>query len=121
MSILEKAIVATSTDRPSVYGHPRKHFACTAAFVTAYLKRRGLLRDDAAVTPEDWTQLMALDKIARQAGSLTETGQLHMDTLVDQAGYARTAEMLTEPKPNGKANGNGADHGSNGGINISAA
>lgn len=95
-NILEEAAKLTSADRQKVYGHPRLHFACTAALVTAYLHRRGLLKDGAALLPADWQQIIGLDKAARQAGSLTATGKLHRDSLADQAGYARTGEMLDE-------------------------
>jgi hypothetical protein len=96
-TILDEAAAATSKDRNRVYGHPRLHFACTAASVTAYLHRRGLLKDGAALLPEDWSQMMILDKVSRQAGNITRTGKLHRDSLLDQAGYARTGEMLDEP------------------------
>jgi hypothetical protein len=97
-TILDEAASATSSDRPSVYGHPSVHFAATAAFATAYLQRRGLLKEGAQLLPEDWPMLMVLDKVARQAGSLAGTGALHRDTLVDTAGYPRTAEMLEEER-----------------------
>ncbi len=87
-SILDEAQRLTSSDRQGAYGHPRLHFTCTAAMVTAYLHRRGLLREGAALEPEDWAMLISLDKIARNAGTRKR------DNLVDLAGYARTAEML---------------------------
>ncbi len=90
-TVLEEAARYTSGDRQKAYGHPRKHFACTAALVTAYLRRRGLLTDTAQLDAQDWACLIALDKVARYAGGRKR------DCLVDLAGYARTAEMLDEP------------------------
>ncbi len=98
-TILDEAARATSNDRNKVYGHPRLHFTCTAATVTAYLHRRGLLKEGAALLAEDWSQIIILDKVSRQAGNLTAHGKLHRDSLVDQAGYARTGEMLDEQPP----------------------
>lgn len=95
-TVLEEAARLTSSDRQRVYGHPRLHFACTAALVTAYLIRRGWTPPAGGLLPEDWPQIMSLDKTARQAGNLAATGKLHRDSLADQAGYARTAEMLGE-------------------------
>lgn len=89
-TILDEAAALTSGDRQRAYGHPRQHFACTAALVTAYLRRRRLLRDGAALEARDWACLMALDKVSRYAGGRKR------DCLVDLAGYARTAEMLGE-------------------------
>jgi hypothetical protein len=97
-TILDEAAEATSSSRRKVYGHPRLHFACTAACVTAYLHRRGLLKPGAALMPEDWVEIMILDKVSRQGGNLTAVGKLHRDSGVDQAGYARTGEMLDEPE-----------------------
>lgn len=97
-TVLEEAARLTSSDRQRVYGHPRLHFACTAALVTAYLIRRGWTPPaGGCLLAEDWPQIMGLDKTARQAGNLSATGKLHRDSLADQAGYARTAEMLDEP------------------------
>jgi hypothetical protein len=97
-NILELAQEATGSNRPSIYGHPILHFTCTAAMVTAYLVRRGWTPPpgEKGLMPEDWPQVMALDKQARQAGNLTAHKKLHIDSLVDTAGYARTAEMLSE-------------------------
>lgn len=96
-TVLDVAARLTSSERQAVYGHPRLHFACTAAMVEAYLLRRGWTAPEGGLLPEDWACIMGLDKLARQAGNLTATGSLHADTLADQAGYARTGEMLSEP------------------------
>lgn len=90
-TVLEEAARYTSGDRQKAYGHPRKHFACTAALVTAYLRRRGLLTDTAQLDAQDWACLMMLDKVSRYAGGRKR------DCLVDVAGYSRTSEMLDEP------------------------
>lgn len=91
LSVLDEASKLTSADRQKAYGHPRQHFTCTAALVTTYLHRRGLLVAGAALDANDWAMLMVLDKTSRY------TGQRKRDCLVDIAGYARTAEMLDEP------------------------
>lgn len=96
-TILDDAAAATSSDRPSIYGSPRLHFACTAALVHAYLIRRGWTPPPEGLLAYDWAEIMGLDKIARNAGSITATGKPHRDTNVDKAGYARTSEMLDEP------------------------
>lgn len=90
-TVLDEAAALTSGDRQRSYGHPRKHFGCTAAMATAYLRRRGLLAESAKLEARDWACLMALDKVSRYAGGRKR------DCLVDLAGYARTAEMLDEP------------------------
>lgn len=95
-TILEEAARLTSADRNKVYGHPRLHFACTAAMVQAYLIRRGWTPPEGGFLPSDWPVVMMIDKIARSAGNLTARGALHRDSLVDIAGYARTGEKLTE-------------------------
>lgn len=98
-NILEEALKVTSGPRKSAYGHPRKHFLCTAKMVEAYLIRRGWTPPESGLLPQDWAMLISLDKISRQAGSLTDRGVSHRDSLVDQAGYARTVEMLDEIPP----------------------
>ncbi len=97
-TILEEAARATSNDRNKVYGHPRLHFTCTAAMVQAYLVRRGWTPPPEGLLAADWVQIIGLDKTSRQAGNLCATKKLHRDTSVDQAGYARTGEMLDEPE-----------------------
>jgi hypothetical protein len=100
MTILDKAAEVTGGDRSSIYGHPLRHFTCTAGMVTHYLIRRGWTPPpgEQGLLPEDWAQLMTLEKTSRQAGALVATGRIHEDTAVDQAGYARTAEMVDEAK-----------------------
>ncbi len=95
-TILDEAARLTSADRQKVYGHPRKHFAATAAMLEAYLIRRGWTPPPGGFLPADWAMAMTIDKIARNAGNLTARGALHRDSLVDIAGYARTGEKLTE-------------------------
>lgn len=96
-TILDEAAALTSRDRNKVYGHPRLHFACTAAMIQAYLIRRGWTPPPGGLLAADWSQMIILDKTARQAGNLSATGALHRDSSIDQAGYARTGEMLGEP------------------------
>lgn len=97
MNILRDAESRVYGDRARQYGHPSKHFACTVAMVNAYLTRRGLLRHGVGLLAEDWPMIMQLEKLSRQAGSLEHSGELHRDTLVDQAGWAGAAERLSEP------------------------
>ena len=93
-TILDDAADLTADSRNKVYGHPSLHFACTASMVEAYLVRRGWTPPAGGLLPADWVQIMILDKASRNAGNLAGTGRLHRDSLVDQAGYARTGEML---------------------------
>lgn len=95
-TILDKARQLTSADRSKVYGHPRDHFAASAAMLTAYLHRRGLLAAGKVIVAQDWAMIMTLDKVVRNAGNLTARSELHLDSLIDIAGYARTGEMLGE-------------------------
>jgi hypothetical protein len=67
--------------------------------VEAYLVRRGWTPPPEGMLPADWVEIMIIDKVARQAGNLTAYKVLHRDSAVDQAGYARTGEMLSEETP----------------------
>lgn len=96
MNILEEAQEKVYGDRPKTYGHPRDHWGFTIAALNAYLIARRW-SPTSGLIPEDWPQIMGIDKIGRQVGSLVGTGELHRDTLVDQAGYPAAAERLSEP------------------------
>lgn len=98
-TVLDEAAAITSGARRSHYGHPQDNHGCTAALYTAYLRRRGLLAPDGKysmggpeVDAHDVCILNMLQKISRDANLRTR------DNLVDIAGYARNAEMLTEPR-----------------------
>lgn len=87
-NILKDAEKLTSSTRQQVYGHPSENFANIAEAWTAYFHARGLLERDVALEPRDVSQLNILQKSMRQGHLPTR------DNLLDQAGYARTEEML---------------------------
>jgi hypothetical protein len=97
MTVLDEAAKLTSTDRNKTYGHPRENFHTTARLWDAYLdqRRKSHERSDEeyefCVTPQDVALMMVLVKIARLANMPG-----HKDSLVDAAGYIRTAEMCEE-------------------------
>lgn len=70
------------------YGHPLDDFSCTALMWTAYLRHRGLLKDDAEVVAEDFGPMMILAKVSRQANAPKR------DNMTDTAGYAETTERV---------------------------
>ena len=86
-SILAEAAAITDGARRDFYGHPRDNHGCTATMWTAYMHRRGLLKQGEAITAQDVCQCMILQKISRQAH------QPKRDNLVDIAGYAQNADQ----------------------------
>ncbi|MFA6044177.1 MAG: DUF4406 domain-containing protein [Phycisphaerales bacterium] len=88
-TVLQEAQRVVDGDRGEAYGHPSVNHGCTAALVEAYLSRRyGSARFDAL----DVCMVNVLQKVSRLANTPG-----HRDSLVDIAGYARNAEMLTDP------------------------
>jgi hypothetical protein len=87
-SILDEARRVVDGPRRETYGHPRENHARTAAMWTAYLGKK--LLPGATISMRDVCQLNSLQKISRDANAP------HRDNLVDQAGWARNAEMVTE-------------------------
>lgn len=87
-TILQEASELTSAERQKTYGHPKENFANIAEAWSAYLHARGLLPRDVWLEPRDVSQFNLLQKSMRQ-GFLPKR-----DNLTDQAGYARTEEML---------------------------
>jgi len=81
-TILDKAAEITSGARREAYGHPKDNFKRIADLWGAYLGYN--------ITPEDTAMLMILLKVARHHHMPKE------DNLVDIAGYARTAELLSD-------------------------
>jgi hypothetical protein len=77
------SVARVTDDRGSVYGHPKDDFARIAYFWS------GLF----GVKVEPWqvAQAMILLKTSRLMHSPD-----HLDSLIDQAGYARTGVMVTE-------------------------
>ena len=86
-TILKEAIEVTQ-DREKKYGHPKDHFARTAAMITGMLK--GKLKDGCEITPRDWAKMIICDKVSR------DMQEPQRDNEVDIAGYARTMEKLGE-------------------------
>lgn len=87
-TILQEASELTSAERQKTYGHPKENFANIAEAWSAYLHARRLLPRDVWLEPRDVSQFNILQKSMRQ-GFLPKR-----DNLTDQAGYARTEEML---------------------------
>ena len=86
-NILDKAKTLVTGDRNEMYGHPAKDFQCQAWLFTAYLEKKGVLRQGAFLDTDDVAMLMVLVKVARMAEGHTE------DHLVDIAGYAAACDM----------------------------
>lgn len=84
-TILEEAAAATSGPRQEAYGHPYDNLGQTAALWSAQFRR--------TFTAEDVAVAMVLAKVSR----LSRTPG-HRDSLVDLAGYARTAEMIADER-----------------------
>jgi hypothetical protein len=79
---LRRAGALIEGDRQNAYGHPSVDLACTGELWSAWLRRRGLLREDADLEPFDVAEMMALLKTSRLAGG--HRG----DSFDDQLGYA---------------------------------
>ena len=88
-NILVEAEEITSGARNRAYGHPKENHENTAAFWTAYMKRK-YGADAPTLSGRDVCLMMILLKISRDANKETR------DNLVDAAGYARNAEMIDE-------------------------
>jgi len=85
--VLDEAARLTAGDRHSDYGHPRDDFARTARMWSGVLADK--LRPGCEVSAMDVPLCMIAVKLARQAH------RHKRDNLVDVAGYARTAAMVT--------------------------
>ena len=83
MNILDEAKRITSGDRNSDYGPPEDDWAAAAMLMTAILKRGGVLRDDACLSPRMAMLCMIGVKVIREAYKHKP------DNLIDIAGYAR--------------------------------
>ena len=88
-TILHEALSITSEERHKSYGHPRQNHETTAAFWSAYLRRK-YGADAPQLEGRDVCLMMILLKISRDSHFTTR------DNLVDIAGYARNAEMIEE-------------------------
>ena len=73
-------------ERQEEYGHPSQNHCCTAAMITAYLTRKGILNKP--LTARDVCMINVLQKVSRDAFKEKR------DNLVDIAGWARNAEMV---------------------------
>ena len=83
MDILKEAARVVDGPRQESYGHPLRNHARTAALWSAYL--------GVTITPRQVCMLNSLQKISRDAN------RAKRDNLVDLAGWARNAEMVSEP------------------------
>jgi hypothetical protein len=83
-----RTAIETVAQRRATYGPPADHFAITVALMNAAFGRKIARRIEAGRPPfaiDDWPIIMALDKIARDAGPAPTP-----DTPIDLAGYAAT-------------------------------
>ena len=87
--ILEEALAITDGNRQDDYGSAIESFQRIADFWSTYLA--GKLHE--RITPVEVAQMMVLLKVSR---SLTSPKR---DTFVDQAGYSRLANVITEHTP----------------------
>jgi len=81
-NVLEEAAALVDGSRQDAYGHPRDNYRRLAAMWSAYL---GI-----EITPVQAVDMMIAVKLSRQANAPKR------DNLVDIAGYARVAEMVSE-------------------------
>lgn len=84
--VLLDADRAVSADRNKTYGPPTKCFETIAAFWTASLHAKGLLKPGFRLRAADVAVMLAQLKLARICTS--PTGAQHKDNWVDLAGYA---------------------------------
>jgi hypothetical protein len=87
-TVLEEADRIVNGSRNASYGDPAGNHGCTAAMVTAYLRRRGYLVEGAEVDDYDICWINTLQKASRDANTRKR------DNLVDAAGYMRNAELI---------------------------
>lgn len=89
-NILDEAQERTSVSRNKDYGHPTDNFNNISILWNGYLKAAER-KQGQEINNLDVAMLNILQKVARLA-----TNQTHTDSLIDLAGYARTAEMIIE-------------------------
>ncbi len=88
MNILEEAAELVDGPRQQDYGHPKLNHARLAAAWNGYLLGRSLV--DAPLDARDICNMMVLLKVMREAH------RPKRDNLVDIAGWARNAEIVSE-------------------------
>lgn len=94
INILEKANEIIYGDREKAYGSPRFNLDTIAMLWTVYLQRKfsgSEMFIDLKLRAEDVSQLMILLKTARLIHNPT-----HVDSLVDQAGYAALQNRIQD-------------------------
>ena len=84
-TILQEATRLTGGNRQSDYGHPRRHFAKTAALWSAW---KGV-----DFSPADVACFFMLDKLSR------ESNRPKRDNRVDIAGYAHCLDLVESSDP----------------------
>jgi len=89
-TVLSTAETLVYGQRSKDYGHPSQHFQNIAELWNAYIGVKIIHQNGSAhLNTIDIAALNILQKIARVA-----TNQQHMDSWVDIAGYAATAERI---------------------------
>lgn len=80
--VLDKVRDCVCKDRQNTYGDAEDNFADIAAYMTLWLRQRGLLAPDKKLESFDVAQLSSFIKIARKA-----VNPRYLDNWVDDAGY----------------------------------
>lgn len=92
-NILHVADKLTSKDRIGAYSHPLDDYTCTSGIWTHMLRHAGVLKEDAEISAELAILMMSAMKISRLSQNLT-----HMDSITDNAGYARCLQLAVEER-----------------------
>lgn len=90
--LLDQAKVIVTKDRNSDYGKPEDNFTAIATRWNIWLKGRGIIGPDQAITPLDVPHMMIELKQARAQH------KIKLDNLVDIAGYADCAATIIDPE-----------------------
>ncbi|KGM38758.1 hypothetical protein JY97_14790 [Alkalispirochaeta odontotermitis] len=91
--LLDQAKAIVTKDRNDDYGTPEDNFAAIAKRWNLFLKARGIIGPDQAISALDVPFLMIDMKMARAQHKIEK-----IDNLVDIAGYADCAASIIEPE-----------------------
>lgn len=91
--VLDQAKAIVTKDRNDDYGTPEDNFAAIAKRWTLWLKGRGIIGPNQAITPLDVPHMMIDMKQARAQHKIDK-----LDNLIDIAGYADCAGTIIDPE-----------------------